>query len=164
VYGVQARLIVAFTLLGALVAGALAGAAGREYRAHAYVIRVPPAYSNTAGLALARAKAPRAKVQLTGRGDFAITVRASSEGEAVTLATGYAKAIKRSLRRVPGLATRGRGARHAARELGPLGWALLGGFAGLWLGVAAEIVRSGSGRAPRRAGAPCAPATRATPG
>jgi len=161
---VQARLIVAFTLLGALVAGAIAGIGGREYRAHAYVIRVPPAYSDNAGLALARSKAPRGSVQLTGRGDFAITVRAPSEGEATALATGYAKAIKRSLRREPGLATRGRGARRAARELGPIGWALLGGFAGLWLGVAAEIVRSGSGRAPRRAGAPSAPATRATPG
>ena len=163
-YGVQARLIVAFTLLGALVAAAVAGIGGREYRAHAYVIRVPPAYSGKAGLALARSHAPRGSVQLTGRGDFAITVRAPSEGEAAALATGYAKAIKRSLRREPGLATRGRGARRAARELGPLGWALLGGFAGLWLGVAAEIVRSGSGRAPRRAGAPCAPATPATPG
>ena len=108
------------------------------------MIRVPPAYSGKAGLALARSQAPRGSVQLTGRGDFAITVRAPSEGEAMALATGYAKAIKRSLRREPGLATRGRGARRAARELGPLGWALLGGFAGLWLGVAAEIVRSGS--------------------
>ena len=51
----QARLIVAFTLLGALVAGAIAGIGGREYRAHAYVIRVPPAYSYAGGLALARA-------------------------------------------------------------------------------------------------------------
>jgi hypothetical protein len=160
----QARVIVAFTLVGAIAAGGVAGVAGREYRAHSYVIRVPPAYTGKAGLTMARAKAPRGKVQLTGRGDFAITVRAPSEGEAVALATGYAKAIKRSLRHVPGLATRGRGARRAQRELGPLGWGLLGGFAGLWIGVAVEIVRSGSARAPRRASAPGAPATRATPG
>jgi hypothetical protein len=157
-------LLAVFTLAGALI-GLIAGAGERQYRAHAYVIRVPPAYASEDGLALARSRVgPHARVQLTGRGDFAITARAPSETEAVVMATAYAKAVKRSLPPEPGLATMGRGARRARRELGSLGSAMLGGAAGVWLGAAAAIVMSGSRRAPRRAGAPCAPATRATPG
>jgi hypothetical protein len=68
-------LLAVFTLAGAAI-GALA-AGDRDYRAHAYVIRVPPRYASQEGLALARSKVgPRASVQLTGRGDFAITARA----------------------------------------------------------------------------------------
>jgi hypothetical protein len=151
----------------------------RDYRAHAYVIKVPPSYGNEDGLALARSERVLdrvasgrsvgwlrrlSRVQLTGRRDFAISVRAPGETEAVALATEYAKALKHSLRPVPGLATRGRGARRARRAPGPLAWALLGAVGGLWIGAAVAIVRSGSARAPRRASPPCAPATRATPG
>ena len=181
---VQARVIVALTLLGALLGGASAAFADRDYRAHAYVIRVPPVYGGKAGLALARSEPvlsralrlartgprsvdwlrDRARVQLTGRLDFAISVRGPTRAEAIALATAYAMAIKRSLRPEPGLGTRGRGARAARRELGPVGPALIGGAAGLWLGAAVAIVRSGSGRARRRASAPCAHSTRATPG
>jgi hypothetical protein len=176
---VDLRLIAAFAVAGAVIAGLLAAAGDRDYRAHAYVIKVPPAYGNERGLALARS-APvlgrvesgrpvawlrrHSRVELTGRRDFAISVRAPSEGEAMALATAYAKALKRSLRPVPGLATRGRGAHRARRSPGPLAWALLGAVGGLWLGAAVAIVRSGSGRAARRASAPCAPATGATPG
>ncbi|MBA3261359.1 MAG: hypothetical protein H0T69_02555, partial [Thermoleophilaceae bacterium] len=145
---------------------------------------VSPAYGGRQGLELARsgpvlqravALAGRrgrsagwlrehSKVQLTSRLDFAIGVEAPESAEAVSLATAYAKAIKRSMRIEPGLGTIGRRSRGAQRELGPLGWAMLGGAAGLWLGAAAAIVRSGSGPAPRRASPPCARATRATPG
>jgi hypothetical protein len=149
-------LLAAFALAGALIAGGAAAASGDEsYRAHAYVIRVPPAYDNAGGLAFARAKAdPDARVQLTGRGDFAITVRAGSAAEAMDRATASAKAIKRSLTPQPGLGTIGRGAHAASHDLGPVGWGLLGAAAGFWLGAAAAIVRRGSGRAPRRVSAP----------
>ena len=159
-------LLAAFTLAGALIGGGVAAAGGgTSYHAHAYVIRVPPAYSGAGGLAFARSKAdPRASVQLTGRGDFAITASADSEAEAMALATTSAKAIKRSLTPQPGLATIGRGAHAARRELGPPGWALLGAAAGFWLGAAAAIVRSGSARAPRRASPPCPPGRPATRG
>jgi hypothetical protein len=117
-----------------------------------------PAYADKQGLALARRKVgPGVGVQLTGRGDFQITARAKGDEEAIELATASAKAIRRSLVTQPGLATMGRGARAARRDLGRLGSALLGGFAGFWVGAAAAIVRRGSGRAPRRASPPCPP-------
>lgn len=173
------RLIAGFALLGALLAGGFAVTREREYRAHAYVIKVPPAYGDARGIAFARSDRVLARVgggrpvgwlrrhsrvQLTGRRDFAISVQAPSEAEAVALATAYAKALKRSLRRVPGLATQGRAAHRARLAPGPFAWALLGAAGGLWIGVAVAIVRSGSARAPRRASAPCAPASEATPG
>jgi hypothetical protein len=173
------RVIIAFVLAGALLAGGVSALQERDYRAHAYVIRVPPAYGGEAGLRLARSEAVlgraagqrstdwlrrHSEVQHTGRGDFAISVRAPGEGEAVALATAYAKSVKQALRPVPGLATRGRGARTAERGLGPAGWGLIGAAAGLWLGAAVVIVRSGSRRGRRRASAPCAPETRPTPG
>jgi hypothetical protein len=184
----QARLIAVFVLAGALLAGALAATRERDYRAHSYVIRVPPAYGSKRGLALARSDrvlgralrlaAPagarpdrslgwlrrHSEVGLTGRGDFAISVAAPGHDEAIALATADAKAIKGALPPQRGLHTIGRGARRARRGPSPLAWALLGAAGGLWLGVAAAIVRSGSARAPRRACAPCPPATRATPG
>jgi hypothetical protein len=159
-------LLAAFALAGALIAGAVAAATGgQSYRAHAYVIRVPPAYDSARGLAFARSRAdPDAGVQLTGRGDFAITVGAGSAAEAMDRATASAKAIKRSLTPRPGLGTIGRGAHAASHDLGPFGWALLGAAAGFWLGAAAAIVRRGSGRAPRRASPPCPPGRPATRG
>jgi hypothetical protein len=186
VHPVHARLIAGFALAGALASGSIAALGERDYRAHAYVIRVPPAYSTKAGVALARsdrvlgralrlaagarpARTPgwlrrHSEVALTGRGDFAISVAAPGHDEAIALATAQAKAIKRALPAQRGLHTIGRGARRARRGPSPLAWALLGAAGGLWLGVAAAIVRSGSARAPRRASPPCAPATRATPG
>jgi hypothetical protein len=176
---VNLRVIAGFALLGALLAGAFAATRDRDYRAHAYVIKVPPAYGDAHGLAFARSEPVlrrvatgrsvtwlrrHSRVQLTGRRDFAISVRAPSKGEAVLLATAYAKALKRSLRRVPGLTTQGRAAHRARLAPGPFVWALLGAVGGLWIGLAVAIVRSGSGRGPRRASAPCAPATEATPG
>jgi hypothetical protein len=162
----QLRLIAAFALAGALIAAGAAVATGdSDYRARAYVIRVPPANGGKAGLARAREIAgPHTGVQLTGRGDFAITARAGSPTEAMALATAAAKSIKRSLPSQPGLFTRGRGAHRADRGLGPAGWALFGAAAGLWLGIAAAIVRRGSGRAPRRALPPCPPGRPATRG
>ena len=162
----QLRLIAAFALAGALIAAGAAAATGdRDYRARAYVIRVPPKSGGAAGLARARDEAgPRTRVQLTGRGDFAITARAHSRTEAMAAATAADKAIRRSLPAQPGLFTRGRGAHRADRGLGPAGWALFGAGGGLWLGVAAAIVRSGSGRAPRRALPPCPPGRPATRG
>jgi hypothetical protein len=173
------RLILGFALAAALLAGGLAALREREHRAHAYVIKVPPAYEGDWGLAVARSERVLARVegsrsaawlrrhsdvQHTGRGDFAISVGAPSEGEAIALATAYAKALKRTLVLEPGLATRGQGARTAERPPGPIGWGLIGGAVGVWLGAAAAIVRSGSRRGPRRASAPGAPATRPTPG
>jgi hypothetical protein len=174
------RLILGFGLAAALLAGGLAALRERDYRAHAYVIKVPPAYEGDWGLAVARSDRvlvraaagsrpvewlrSHSAVQHTGRGDFAISVSAPSEAEAATLATEYAKAVKRSLVLQPGLATRGRGARTAERSLGPLGWAVVGAAVGLWLGAAVTIVRNGSRRGPRRASAPYGPATGPTPG
>lgn len=153
------RLIVAFTLAGALIAGGIALARGdRTYQAHAFVIRVPPQYEGAKGLTFARARiVPGAHVQHTGRGDFAITASGDTAEEAMARATDSAKAIKRSLAPQPGLATVGRGAHVARRELGAPGWALLGALAGFWIGAALAIVRRGSARAPRRASAPYAP-------
>jgi hypothetical protein len=178
------RLILGFALAGALLAGCISVARQSEYRAHAYVIRVPPDYGGDRGLELARSDTVmlralalaqarrrssdwlrrRVGAQLTGRRDLALTVRASDRREAITLATAYAKAVKRELPDVPGLATRGRGARTAEQAPGLVGWVLAGSAVGVWLGAAAAIVRNGSGRAPRRASAPCARATRPTRG
>jgi hypothetical protein len=153
------RLIVACAVAGALVAGGVALArADRTYRAHAYVIRVPPRYEGDKGLAFARARlVPGAQVEHTGRGDFAITAHGDSAAEAMERATDSAKAIKRSIAPQPGLGTVGRGAHVARRQLGAPGWALLGALIGFWIGAALAIVRRGSARAPRRASAPYAP-------
>jgi hypothetical protein len=181
---VSLRIVLACVLLGALVGGGVAAAEGRDYRARSFVIRVPPAYGDADGLRFAQSdpvlrralrlagiegRDPdwlrrRSSVQLTSRLDFAITVETPLRGETRDLATAYAKAVKRSLRAEPGLVTLGRGARDAQLGLGPVGWGVIGAAAGLWLGAALAIVRSGSARAARRASPPCASETRATPG
>jgi hypothetical protein len=159
------RLIAAFTLAGALLGAGITALGERDYTARAYVIRIPPEYGTTRGLAFARRHVGRGdSVQLTGRDDFAIAVSAPSEAETRERAVADAKAIKRSMRLQPGLATIVRRPHGAGRDLGPGGWALFGAAGGLWLGLAAAIVRRGSGRAPRRALSPCPPGRPATRG
>jgi hypothetical protein len=185
----SARIVAGFTLLGALLAGAVALAGGSDYRARSFVIRVPPDFTGERGLERARSDRVlaralvlagdrehdaawlrgRSSVELTSRLDLSFTVEAPDREQAAELATGYAKAYRREIPARPGLTTRGRGARDADRRLGPVGWTLLGGAAGLWLGMAFAIVRdgrarSGSAREPRPASPPCAPARPRTPG
>jgi hypothetical protein len=171
---VDLRIVIGCALLCALAAGAFAVAGGRDYRARSFVIRVPPGYTGERGLELARgdrvlrralalATDPErdpawlrehSGAELTSRLDLAFTVESDDRERSAALATAYAKAFRREIPTTPGLATRGRGARDAQPGLGPLGWALLGGAAGLWLGAALAILlasRSGSAPAPRPA-------------
>jgi hypothetical protein len=169
---VDLRIVIGCALLAALAAGALALAGGRDYRARSFVIRVPPAYAGERGLELARTEPVlrRALVlagdresdpawlrdhsgaSLTSRLDLAFTVSTDDRERSAELATGYAKAFRREIPTTPGLATRGRGARDAQPGLGPLGWALLGGAAGLWLGAALAILIAGRLAASTRLG------------
>jgi hypothetical protein len=172
------RIVLACALVGAILAGALALVGGTDYRARSFVIRVPPDFSGERGLALARGDAvlgralelagederdagwlrERSTAELTSRQDLSFTVEAPERDQSAALATAYAKAYREQIPRRAGLTTSGRGARDAQRTLGPVGWTLLGGAAGLWLGMAIAIVRQGrsqvrrgSGRAPRPA-------------
>jgi hypothetical protein len=180
------RITVACVLLGALIAAGVARGQERDYRARAFVIRVPPLADGQSGLALARSDsilrraltlsevdAPggvawlreHSSAELTGRLNLALLVTATNHDQAIGLASAYAKAVKRSLPVEPGLHTRGRVARRARLERGPLAWGLIGAAAGLWVGAALWIVvRRGSGPVARRASAPCAPETPGTPG
>jgi hypothetical protein len=175
---VDARIVLGCALVGAVLAGALALAAGTDFRARSFVIRVPPDFSGERGLAVARGDAVlgralalagedeqdpgwlrgRSTAELTSRQDLSFTVEAPDREQAAALATAYAKAYREQIPRRAGLTTTGRGTRDARRTLGPIGWTLLGGAAGLWLGMALAIVRQGrrpvsrgSGRAPRPA-------------
>lgn len=167
----DARIVLGCALFGAIVAGALALAGGNDYRARSYVIRVPPDFSGERGLAVARGDAVlqraldlagegedvrwlrgRSTAELTSRLDISFTVEAPDRKQATALATAYAKAYRQEIPRRAGLTTRGRGARGAQRTLGPLGWTLLGGAAGLWVGMALAIVKEGrASRATARA-------------
>jgi len=175
------RLIVACTFLFAALAGLVSAAGERDYRARAYVIQVPSNLAGDRGVALARTEPVlgravalsrvegvdaawlrgHSSAQTTSRLDLVFTVEAPREVDAIALATGYAKAFRAAIPDDRGLPVRGRGARAAQRELGPLGWAGLGAFAGLAVGIALTLVRNGlrrgSGRAPRRASRTCAP-------
>jgi hypothetical protein len=174
---VDLRIVVVCALIGAVAAGALALVGGTDYRARSFVIRVPPDFSGERGLALARGDRvlgraleiagehesvawlrERSTAELTSRLDLSFTVKAPGREQAAALATAYAMAYRAEVPRRAGLTTRGRGTRTAQRTLGPVGWTLLGGAAGLWLGMALAIVRqgrarvsSGSGPAPRPA-------------
>jgi hypothetical protein len=187
---VDARIVLGCALVCAVAAGAVALASGTDYRARSFVIRVPPDFAGERGLERAREDAvlrralalagarehevgwlrERSSAELTSRQDLSFTVRAPDREESAALATAYAKAFRQEIPPRPGLTTRGRGARDAQRALGPVGWILLGGGAGLWLGMAVAIVRDGTARrrgsapAPRPASPPCAPARRATRG
>jgi hypothetical protein len=171
---VDGRIVLGCALLFALVAGGIALASGTDYRARSFVIRVPPGFAGERGLERAREDAvlrralvlageggrgvawlrERSSAELTSRQDLSFTVEAPDREQSVALATAYAKAFRREIPPRPGLTTRGRGARDAQRTLGPVGWTLLGGAAGLWLGMALAIVRDGLGsrRARRSAG------------
>jgi hypothetical protein len=168
--GVDIRIVLGCALVGAIVAGALALAAGTDFRARSFVIRVPPDFSGERGLALARGDAVlqraldlagedegvgwlrgRSTAELTSRLDLSFAVEAPEREQAASLATAYAMAYREQIPRRAGLTTRGRGTRTAQRTLGPVGWTLLGGAAGLWLGMAIAIVRQGRA-SPRPAG------------
>jgi hypothetical protein len=184
---VDVRIVLGCALVGAIAAGALALGGGTDYRARSFVIRVPPDFSGAPGLALARGDAvlkrtlelarededvrwlrDRSTAELTSRLDLSFTVEAPGRDQAAALATAYAMAYREQIPRRAGLTTRGRGTRTAQRSLGPIGWTLLGGAAGLWLGMALAIVRDGlrrgSGPAPRPASSPSAPETPVTQG
>jgi hypothetical protein len=161
-HGVDVRIVLGCALIGAIVAGTLALAAGTDFRARSFVIRVPPDFSGERGLALARGDAvlgraleiagddedvgwlrERSMAELTSRQDLTFTVEAPERDQSAALATAYAKAYREQIPRRAGLTTTGRGARDAQRTLGPVGWTLLGAAAGLWLGMAIAIVRQG---------------------
>jgi hypothetical protein len=185
---VDLRLVAGCGLVCALAGGGIAATSERDYRARAYVIQVPPRYGGDHGVAHARSdpvlrralalsgvkgRDPRwlrdhSDVSVTSRRDLAFSVRTTQRPQSAALATAYAKAFRRSIPTVPGLPTRGRGARDAQPEMGAFGWALLGGAGGLWLGAAVAIVLDGllsrgSGQGPRPASPRGAPARRATP-
>jgi hypothetical protein len=160
---VDVRIVLGCALVGAIAAGALALAGGADYRARSFVIRVPPDFSGERGLALSRGDAvlqraldlageredvpwlrERSTAELTSRLDLSFTVEAPGREQAAALATAYAMAYREQIPRRAGLTTSGRGTRTAQRTLGPIGWTLLGGAAGLWLGMALAIVRDAS--------------------
>jgi hypothetical protein len=164
---VDVRIVIGCALLGALVAGAVALATGQDYRARSFVIRVPPDFAGERGVELARGDAvlrralvlagegergagwlrERSTAELTSRQDLSFTVEAPEREQTAALATAYARAYREQIPRRAGLTTTGRGARDAQRTLGPIGWTLLGGAAGLWLGMAIAIVLDGRARA-----------------
>jgi hypothetical protein len=181
-------IVVASVLLFMAAGGAFSLGDRREYRARAYVIQVPAALGPQRGVELARSEPVlretielvgiegidpaelrrRSTAESTSRLDIAVTVEADRPQEAIELATGYAKAIRRSIPDDEGLPTRGVGARRAEGGLGPLRWPLIGALVGLMVGAALAIVsdglRRGSPPAPRRASPPYARARRATRG
>jgi hypothetical protein len=185
VAGRQGVTIVVASVLGfAALAGAFALGNGREYRARAYVIQVPAALGPQHGVELARSEPVlretielaglkrvdlaelrrRSAAESTSRLDIALTVEADRPHEAVSLATAYAKAVRRSIPDDQGLPTRGVGARRAEGGLGPLRWPLIGALVGLLVGAALAIVsdglRRGSAPGSRRASRPYARARR----
>jgi hypothetical protein len=158
----DARIVVACTLVLALIAGGVALAQGQDYRARSFVIRVPPDFAGERGLDRARSDAvlrralvlsgedhvgvgwlrERSTAELTSRQDLSFTVESPDREQSIALATAYAKAYRAEIPARAGLTTTGRGARGAQRTLGPVGWTLLGGAAGLWLGMAVAILRN----------------------
>jgi hypothetical protein len=164
------RFALACGLVFALVAGAIALAGERGYNAHAYVIRLPLDVGGERGLALARSEPvlrlaleeagerglspgwlrDHSNVEVTSRMDLAFSVTAPTADRAAALATGYAKAFRRSIPAEPGMSGIGRGARDAEPELGPFGWALLAGTIGAWVGAALSIIRNGMARSRAR--------------
>lgn len=156
-------IVVACVLLGAAGAGLIAAGEPREYRAVSFVIQVPSELGGPRGIELARSDRvlgralalsgvagrdaswlrAHSSAQLTSRLDLAFTVEAPGAEDTRALATAYAKAFRAAIPDDEGLPVRGRGAGPAQGELGPVGWALLGGFAGLGGGVALLLLRNG---------------------
>jgi hypothetical protein len=186
---VDLRIVLGCALVFGLAAAAVAATGERDYTARAFVVRVPPGVGREEGVELARSEPvlrrtlilagerrldtrwlrAHSSAELTSRLDLALTVEAPGREQSTSLATAYAKAVRRSIPDQPGLLTRGQGARDAQPGLGPLGWGLIGGAVGLWVGALLAILRDGmlnrgSGPGPRRASPPSAPARRATPG
>jgi hypothetical protein len=165
---VDVRVVLGCALLLALLAGAVALARGQDYRARSFVIRVPPDFTGERGLERARGDAvlgralslagedpgdvawlrEHSTAELTSRMDLSFTVRTPERDRSTALATAYARAFRAEIPARPGLTVTGRGARSAERTLGPVGWTLLGGAAGLWLGAALAILLGA--RKPRR--------------
>jgi hypothetical protein len=177
------KVMLVCTLATAAVAGAVALPDERDYRARAFVIQVPSDLGGDKGLELARTDhvlrhavllsgvkqatsawlRRHSRAELTSRLDLAFTVEVPDADQAAALATGYAKAFRRAIPDDEGLPVRGRGAGEAQPELGPLGWTVLGGLAGLGLGAAIAVIqnglRKGSMQTPRAASRACAPPT-----
>ena len=104
---VDVRIVLGCALVGALAAGTVAATGGRDYRAHSYVIRVPPGYTGERGLELARSDAvlgrtlalageegrdtawlrKRRRGELTSRLDLAFTVETNDLERSAALAT-----------------------------------------------------------------------------
>jgi hypothetical protein len=161
--GVDIRIVLGCALLCAVAAGGLALAGDDAYRARSFVIRVPPDFAGERGLERARTDPVlrralviagddehdvawlrrRSTAELTSRMDLSFTVEAPEREQSAALATAYAKAYRNEIPPRAGLTTQGRGARTAQRNLGPIGWTLLGGAAGLWVGMAIAIMRQG---------------------
>lgn len=155
--------MLACMLLFAAVAGLVTLGQERDYRARAFVIQVPSDLGGETGLELARSDRVlqsavavsrvagidgrwlrrRSKAEITSRLDLAFTVSAPRREDAATLASAYARAFMLAIPDDRGLLVRGRSAGAAQSELGPLGWTLLGGFAGFGVGAALTILRDG---------------------
>jgi hypothetical protein len=181
-------IVLASVLVFAAGAGVFALGEERDYRARAYVIQVPAALGPERGVELARSERVlrhalaladvngvelrelrrRSSAESTSRLDIAVTVEADRAQQAVSLATAYAKAVRRGIPSDEGLPTRGVGARRAEGGLGPLRWPLVGALVGLVVGAALAIVsdglRRGSAPGPRHASRSYAGARRATRG
>jgi hypothetical protein len=157
------RLVLACTLVVAAVAGLYSLSQERDYRARAFVIQVPSDLGGRGGVELARSEGvllraialsgvgdidaswlrDHSKAELTSRLDLAFTVTAPEREDAAALATAYAKSFRAAIPDDRGLPVRGRGATQAQSELGPFGWALLGGFVGFGVGLTLVILRDG---------------------
>jgi hypothetical protein len=155
--------ILACTLVFAAGAGLIAAGEPQDYRARAYVIQVPSDLGGQRGIELARSqpvldraielsgvagvdsRALRrdSKAEITSRLDLAFTVEAARAEDAAELAAGYARAFREAIPDDSGLPVRGVRAGAPERELGPWGWAVLGGCVGFGLGAALTLLRNG---------------------
>jgi hypothetical protein len=156
-------LILSCTVLFAL-GGALFGLGGeREYRARSYVIRVPAELARAGGVELARSEPVlreaialsgvrdvdanwlrrHSTAEVTSRLDLTFTVEADRPEDAMAVATGYAKAFRRSIPDDKGLPVLGRGAHRVQGEPGLTTWVLLGALLGVGVGAALAVVRDG---------------------
>ncbi len=163
--------MLACTLLFAVAAGIIAGGQDQDYRARAFVIQVPSDLGSQRGVELARsdrvlgraielsgvaglgvpALRSASKAEITSRLDLAFTVEAERAADATALSAAYARAFREAIPDDRGLPVRGVRAGAPERELGPLGWAVLGGFVGLGVGAALTLLRNGLRAGSKRA-------------